>query len=379
MAAPPCPRVVGSWNERTTLWPRLRAPTYLLLALLGIDLLIRTTADTWDRHSPDDYAARVNGCRQQARDFVFVGGSPVSEGIIPDVIAGVCWNGRMLDTGYALGLPGGTTSEFYHAVKHACPTPPTLLVYGITASDLNDSRHEPHGPASLMTVGDVASWAAARPDSREWVLRTFLREKAGQAWALYRYRHGIRMWAAIQADAVFPGSCPDTIREAAELRAYANALHSGNGYAPAAGFVTRRYDVVKAVNAPLPPFTFLDRYKTGSHLTYLHRLIGWAEDRGTALVLVDMPVTADLEAQHPAAFAEYRRLLAEIEQAGLPVIRAHRDRVGITDAGFADTIHLNGVGAQRLSAWVRAQLEELGGDISDPHSVARGQMEGATP
>jgi hypothetical protein len=362
------------------VWRYLRTPAYVLLGLAAIDLLVLAFADTWDRHSPDDYAARVDGCRRRPRDVVFVGGSTVSEGIDPDVIAGVRWQDRTLDDGYAVGLPGGTTSEFYHAVKHGCPTPPALLVYGITASDLNDSRHEPHGPASLMNTGDVAEWAGARPDSREWVIRTFAREKVSQAWALYRYRHGIRMWAALQVDAVFPASCPEAVREAKELRAYADALRGGNGYAPAAGFVTRRYDVVKAVNAPLPPFTFLDRYKTGSHLSYLDRLVRWAEERGTALVLLDMPVTADLEAKHPAAFAEYRRRLAEVEGMGVTVVRAHRDVVGITEAGFADTIHLNGVGAKKLSLWVRARLEELGRtDGTGTGPVARGQVGGAAP
>jgi hypothetical protein len=360
-------------KPRRRAWGYLRTPSYVLLALVGIDLLVRAFADTWERHSPDDYTARLDGCRTRPRDFVFVGGSPVSEGIDPAVIAGVRWQGRVLDDGYALGLPGGTTSEFYHAVKHGCPTPPALLIYGITASDLNDNRHEPHGPASLMTAGDVAEWADSRPESRDWVVRAFTREQAAKAWALYRYRHGIRMWAALRADALFPGSCPAAAGEAAELRSYADALRSGNGYAPAAGFVNRRYDTVKAVNAPLPPFTFLDRYKTGSHLKYLHRLTRWAADRGTTLVLLDMPVTADLEAKHTTAFAEYRDILAGLDREGLTVIRAHRDVVGITEAGFADTIHLNGVGAKVLSNWVRVRLDEMGRSGSDRRArVARG-------
>ncbi len=31
-------------------------------------------------------------------------------------------------------------------------------MYGITASDINDARHEPHGPAALMTAGDWLRW-----------------------------------------------------------------------------------------------------------------------------------------------------------------------------------------------------------------------------
>jgi hypothetical protein len=353
-----------------------------VVALVVIDLFVLLFRDTWDRHSPDDYAARVEGCRNRPHDLVFVGGSPVSEGIDPDVVAGMTWRGCVLGHGYALGLPGGTTSEFFHAVKNGCLVAPTLLIYGITASDLNDSRHEPHGPASIMTIGDVGAWVATRPDSRAWVVRNYLRSKVSNAWSLNRYRHGIRLWAALRADEIRPGCCPEAAKEARELRDYADALRAGDGYAPAAGFVDRRYDVVKAVRSPLPPFTFLNRYKTGSHLTYLHRMIRWAEERGTTLVLVDMPVTSDLEADYPAAFAEYRTLLADLEQrTGIPVLRAHRDVVGITDAGFADTIHLNRVGATILSRWVRIQLVELGEGrgSSPPSGVARAQVGEAGP
>lgn len=330
---------------------RLRGPLRVLLALVALDLVVIATAGTWDRHSPDDYAARVDTCRRVRPDAVFVGGSVVSEGIVPKEIVGARWQGEPLASVYPLGLPGGTTSEFFHAVK-ACDHRPRLLVYGITASDLNDSRHEPHGPASLMTAGDTLEWAATRPDSRGWVLRQYAAARLSRAWSLWRYRHGIRMWAASRFD--------DT-PEAKELRQYSDALRSDDGYAPAAGFVEQRYDHVKAVNGTLPPFAFLNRYQTGSHRTCLHNLIRWANDNAVSLVLVDMPVTADLEGQYPQAFAEYRRVLAEEEAAnGLTVIRAHRDVVGITDAGFADTIHLNGVGATVLSRWLKLRLDEIG-------------------
>jgi hypothetical protein len=311
---------------------------------------------------------------------VLVGGSPVSEGIIPAEFAGVRWDGSELRNGYAVGLPGGTTSEFFHAVKLACPTPPKLLVYGITASDLNDARHEPHGPASLMTFGDVFDWAVSRTDSREWVVRQYAVARVSRAWSLFRHRHGVRMWAALQADAISPGCCPEAVKEARELRDYADALRAGDGYAPAAGFVTRAYNYSKANSIPTPPFTFLDKYRTGSHLTCLHRLIDWCESRGTALVLVDMPVTADLEAKYPAAFVAYRALLADIEQSrGLTVIRAHRGAVGLTDAGFADLIHLNGVGAKLLSRWLRDRLDDIGRPTELRDDRVRAQAGGDRP
>jgi hypothetical protein len=353
---------------------RWRGPLRVLLAFVLLDLAVLATASVWERHSPDDYSARVEGCAKLRRDAVFVGGSTVSEGIVPKEMIGANWNGETLNDIYAVGLPGGTTSEFFHAAKRACPQPPKLLVYGITASDLNDSRHEPHGPASLMTFGDTFDWAVSRSDSREWVVRQYLSARVSRASSLWRYRHGLRMAAVFQFEELFPGACSASAMEARELRNYADALRAGDGYAPAAASVEQRYDHVKEINGELPPFKFLDNYKTGSHRQYLYRLIRWTTDNRVSLVLVDMPVTADLEAKHTAAFAEYRKLLAEEEEErGLTVIRAHRDIVGITNAGFADTIHLNGVGATVLSRWLKGKLDEMGREGTTATPIVRAQ------
>jgi hypothetical protein len=330
------------------------------LLLIGTDLGVGGFAATWERHSPDDYTARVVGCRREPRDLVFVGGSPVAEGIDPARIAGIPWCDRELESVYAMGLSGGTTSDFYHAVIHGCQPPPLVLVYGITASDINDSRHEPHGPYSLMTWGDLANWVRLRPEAGEWVTRHFLLSRLGQASNLFRYRHGIRMWAAIEADRMRPGSCAEATREAEELRERADALATGNGYAPARGFAVGRYDQVKAAGLAPKEFPYLRKYRTGSHLKYLHKLIDWCEANRIEMILIDIPVTADLEAMYPAEFAEFRTRLAEVERdRGVQVIRATREAAGLTDANYADLIHMNRDGAAAFSAWVRGNLNSV--------------------
>jgi len=275
----------------------------------------------------------------------------VAEGIDP---------ARITENGYNLGLSGGTTSDFYHAVIHACPTPPRVIVYGITASDINDSRHEPHGPYSLMTWGDLVEWNRLRPESGEWVTRHFLQSRIGQASNLYRYRHGMRMWLASEAERQSPGCCGEAASEAAILREQSETLRDGNGYCPARGYAVGRYDRVKASGAPQAPFAFLDRYRTGSHLKFLHRLMDWCDARGVTLVLIDMPVTADLETRYAAEFFEYRNRLIELERdRGAVVIRPTRHVVGLTDAHFADVIHMNREGARRFSDWLKGQLDPL--------------------
>jgi len=346
--------VVVAPPARESFLRRNRTLVYFAALLPLADVAVGRLADVWERHSPDDYAARVAACAREPRDLVFVGGSPVAEGIDPGRVAGVVRGGRALTSVYAVGLPGATTSDVYHAVLRACPTPPRLLVYGVTASDLNDARHEPHGPHSLMTWGDWFGWVRLRPESAGWVTRHFLRARAAGASNLVRHRHGIRMWAACRAEEVFPGEAPAAFREADELLERAAQLKSGNGYVPARGFAVGRYDAAKAAGVAPQAFPFMQDYRTGSHLKYLHRLVDWCAAGGTELVLLDVPVTADLEAAFPAAFAEYRTRLAELERdRGVRVIRPD---AGLTDADFADVVHLNRTGAARLSNQVRDAL-----------------------
>ena len=336
-----------------------RNRTLVLFAafLVGTDVLVGRFARVWERHSPDDYAARVTACAREPRDLVFVGGSPLAEGVDPARLAGVVRGGRALASVYAVGLSGATTSDVYHGVLRACPTPPRVLVYGLTATDLNDARHEPHGPHSLMTWGDLAGWVRLRPEAAGWVTRHYLLSRAGDLSNLVRYRHGIRMWAACEAERVFPGSSPESYREADELRERAAALETGNGYVPARGFKTGRYDALKAAGLADRDFPYLRKYRIGSHLKYLHRLVDWCAAGGTDLVVVDLPVTADLETRYAAEFAEYRGRLAELERdRGVRVARITREAAGLTDAEFADEIHLNPAGAARVSDRVRAEL-----------------------
>ncbi len=332
---------------------------FLLLADFAVGLL----APVWERASPDDYTARVRGCAAERRDVVFVGGSPVAEGIDPATLAGTVWRGQPLQNGYAIGLSGGTTTDFYYATRLACPQPPRVLVYGMTASDLNDSRNEPHGTQSILTRADVSEITRTRPDASSWVIRRYTHGQINKASSLYYYRHGIRMWAVAQAERVFPGSCPQSFAEASELREHAQDLARGTGYAPLKGYARVRYDLTKAAGQPTNPFNYLDKFRTGSHFKYLVKLHEWCRERDVELVLVDMPVTADLEAKYLAEFAEYRDRLAAFErESRVTVIRAHRDATGLTDAHFADYIHLRQEGCQHFCRWLRAQLEARGAE-----------------
>src|SRR5262249_21651273 len=145
---------------------------------------------------------------------------------------GLDWHGDHLRRVYNLGLPGATTSEVWHAVKNGLVAPPRLLVYGITASDLNDSRHEPQGPRELMDVADVAAWVGDHPDGGEWCLRHFLAGGLEGLWQLFHHRNGIRLWAADRVGQLWPSAVPEAFADARAGYTHSAAIARADGYAP---------------------------------------------------------------------------------------------------------------------------------------------------
>jgi hypothetical protein len=338
-----------------------RAILYSLLGLAVVDGAVASFQDTWRRYDPNEYRERLEHCRRQAWDLVLIGGSPVVEGLDPAQLAGLSWDGKVLDRAFNLGLNGATTSTIWHAVEHGLPTPPRLVVYGITASDLNDSRDEPNGVWTLMNTADVTDWLHCRPDAGEWCVRHFLCERLARLWNLYYYRNSIRLWAADLAEARWPASCPETAAAAQYGLRLSAALQRQDGFAPREEYRYGCLAVLKARNEVEPRFRFLENYRLGGHLRYLHRILDWGASHGTDVVLLDMPVAADLEALHAPAFTAYRAALAKVErERRVRVLRATRTAVGLDDTHFGDRIHLNGPGHDRLGTWVRAQLTQLG-------------------
>jgi hypothetical protein len=342
-------------------WGRYRVLLYFLVGLIALDVAVDAARAVWHAYDPDEYRERLNNCRQRPHDLVLVGGSPVSEGIDPACLRGLRWHGRAIAHPYNFGLPGGTTSEVWHAVEHGLAAPPRLLVYGITASDLNENRDEPQGPRVLMDWRDLTDTARCRPGALEWCVRQLFWARLGKLWQLYRYRNGIRLWAADRVDRLFPGPFAAAAAEARGGLAHTAALRSADGYASDPGGRARRLDVLKRCGSDGPPFAFLNRFCLGGHVAHLQRLLDWAQEHGVAVVLVDMPASADLEERrHPREFGQYREVLAEVSrQRHVPVLYATRAAVGLDDSHFADVIHLNGRGAARFGKWLRRRLEEM--------------------
>jgi len=337
---------------------RCRVILFLLLGLVALDGVLAAHRDIWSSYDPDDYLERLHTCGRGPRDLIVVGGSPVSEGIDPAMLAGIPWQGQPVRRPCNMGLPGATTTEVWHGIKHGIPTPPRVLVYGLSASDLNESRQEPHGARSLMTLGDLYHWVVSRPESAEWVTRKYREERLAEVWQLYRYRNAIRLWAADAVERLRPGAFPDAVAEASRNKEYAADMRQDSGFAPQRKLREQRLSDMKATSNVPSRFHFLERYHLGGHLANLHRILDWGEKHGVTVVLVDMPVPPELDVEmHPQAFITYRAALEEVaRQRRVPLIHASRQAVGLEDTDFADLIHLNAQGTRRLSAWLRNAL-----------------------
>ncbi len=347
----------STWQRR---WQRWRFVASLVLALAALDALIHAGRGTWRRYDPDDYRDHVRACRDGAWDLVLVGGSTVHEGVDGERLAGLSWQGRPLTRVFNCGLEGATTSEVWHAVEHGIRARPRLLLYGITASDLNENRNEPHGPATLMTLADVATWWRLRPEYAWWCTRHWLYGTASRSWKLCEYQRGMHLWLASR----FPGFAPDAAAEAARGLRKSAAIAAHDGYSPRPEMQTRRLDQLKAGGWTGWPFPFLRDYRLGDHQRYLEKIATWAKNENVHLLLVDMPVSADLDEHYYApAFQEYRNALHDFsEKRAVPVIWATRREIGLTDADFADLIHLNKQGTERFTAWLRQEIEHFAAD-----------------
>jgi hypothetical protein len=335
----------------------------LVLGLLIVDAVVASQARRWREYDPVYYRERLRHARQGNWDFIIVGGSPAMAGIDPSVLTGAAWRGRPLESGYNLGLPLATTGEVRLSVEHGLRHPPRLLLYGITASDLNDDRVEPQGVRYLMGPRDVVHWAKRRPADTFWCIKQFMQERLGRAWHLYYYRDAIRLWAGERAERLWPGLCPTEADRAQAGLVRSALLRTGPGLiAPPPAAKTSRLDWLKTEDRTIPPVPFLEHFRLGGYLLELCGLMDWSENNDVPLILVDMPVPAELDdVRFPREFASYRAAIAQVcQQRQVPLLWATRQAVGLNDAHFSDLIHLNADGAARLSMWLREALSESG-------------------
>jgi hypothetical protein len=340
---------------------RYRLVIWFAVALAGIDGLVAANSRFLNAYDPHPYQERLARCAEGDWDVIIAGGSPAMCGVDPAILRGATWHDRELKSAYNLGLPLATATEICLAVEHALPRPPSLLIYCVSATDLNECRVEPHAPRQIMNATDVGRLATQRPKDAGWCARNYLAERANHLWQLYCHRGAIRLWAAEFVNRIWPDCCEDAAATARMGLAISSDLRQGFGYRSSpAETPTTRLDQRKAVGERFDHLLFMEPYRLGGRqLLYFRRLLDWGAENAVPIVLVEMPVSADLDERlYPAEYGSFRATLAALATSrNLPLLRPTRADVGLTDGDFVDLIHLNASGASRLSHWLRAALD----------------------
>ncbi|NND01940.1 MAG: hypothetical protein HKN91_04065 [Acidimicrobiia bacterium] len=270
-------------------------------------------------------------------DVVFIGSSIVNVGFDPaQFIEQSAWAG----SAYNASLIGSTPQlQERWTVDVVLPSlQPKVIVVGVTSRSFNDNARNPAiAYNSYMKSQGRASWVGeANPAER--IAAALARNSA-----LARLKPRLRQPTALAAAS---GSAqPEvTITDLGNERTRADDRYTfKQGY--------RQRIRTRALN---------DFEMGGIQVESLERLVAAAEDAGTTVVLVNMPVyEPDHMRLHPNNREDFDAYLAVVaafadaQAVGLLQPPGTPWRRGL----FADTLHVNGTGTERLTRWLARVLE----------------------
>lgn len=217
---------------------------------------------------------------------------------------------------------------------------PRVVVVGFSSNELNPRVLEPGSGVGAYRGSRVVRAAGGRGSPVDRA-DAFFREHS----LLYRYRGSLRRPFAtrvVDPDVFDPGLTADG----------QNTAFSDRGYLERGGPAQAQV-VIRGVTAALEGFNV-----NLENVTILQEMIRAVRRAGARVLLVAMPVTADLIASHPRGDTDY--------QAAMSAFSGAAERSGATfvqpgvwpNAVFADPVHLNAAGAARLTAYLAPLVEQ---------------------
>lgn len=238
-----------------------------------------------------------------------------------------------------LGLAGGTPQSNYWLLKNVVSTEkqPKLIIYGTSEYEFNPNggRIPPSNYSDELAT--LADYSQAFPEPSlhiDWQL-SFL---VGRPWHLFRYRTTLHdMLLDATSDTGDPTGAPDPY-----------------GFLPL-NHEMRPIDVRKLQTVYQGPGGHLQNYTVVGYLaTRFEEFLRLAQSRGIAVVVINMPITKVHESWlSPADYAAYRAYLrATAARYGVPFFDYDDHSLWQEPGDFADTNHMNRVGAKKLSNMV---------------------------
>ena len=218
---------------------------------------------------------------------------------------------------------------------------PSVLVIGLSSIDLNDASSHRELLLRLFEAAPAARLALGRASLMERI-----DDAASRVSAFVRYRRAFRD--------------PKRVFQSVVLNRSAVVDPQVGSFG--AGLAHRGEDFALPKPVDRAEGTLADYHTGGLEQAAIGRIIALAQARGTRVLIVKMPVTAEYIATHPRGGDDYqvfeRALAALAASYAVPVIDAQPAATG--HRYFADDSHLNGRGTEAFTHLIATELETRG-------------------
>ena len=327
--------------------PRVRTSLVALGVVVAMVLLVELGIRAFAPHLPEpDLWADASTATKVAQmdaveagqgcvDVVFAGNSMTRDGIDPAVFTAA---DRERRTAYNASLDAATPQLLAQWLPdHVDPRlHPDTVVIGLTSFDFNDG--------AALTASALQAYESA-PKTRPGLLGR-LEQPFLEHSAIFRHRVELRdpevIWESLgrwrrgeQTERPDASGLPGVLGPAGQGLSRQDLVYSGSA-------VSQQLVVDQLLNDYAPSEDQADA---------LRSLVEDLRDADIQVVLLLLPVTEDYLALHPAGTADFEAFAERVREIGVEadveVVDAHDWAPG--DEVFADTHHLNGVGADTFS------------------------------
>jgi hypothetical protein len=281
----------------------------------------------WSSEEAQAKVARMTDLRRTGIDVAVVGSSVVDLGVDPAAMGARSYNAAI--RGASAEIIAGWTEDVVAPRLH-----PRTVVIGLTSRELT-----PNDGEQVNATRDYDRAPAVRQmrHDERWTDRAD--RTLGRASEIFRYRTVLRrplLWFGQRK------------------RLDSGVEMTSSGWDRSAA--DEPYDASPGRRRFFQTVPLHDYTVGAQERRRLQTLATTLRARGIRVLVLNMPVTQDYVALHPHGADDYRAATAAIERL------AQRSGSGYVDAGiwpttlFSDPIHLNGVGARRLSRQIAASV-----------------------
>lgn len=271
-------------------------------------------------------------------DVVFVGSSVVDVGIDP-VIVDAARHSTIRSYNAALADSSGRIIDSWTRNVVVPKLHPSVVVIGVSSRDVNS-----RSPDLASVERSYADAPAVRERLHKESISDVIERKASDWSYIVRYRTELR-----QPVSAIRGATPGT---------FVDSKPGPQGFERAA--LEHSYTLAKDALPRLRSKSLVN-FDARGEMDAIGSLVRWLTDQDIRVLVVNVPVTEDYVSTHPNGNADYERYQEQLSAMAAESGAAFVDPGVWETTYFAEPLHLNGAGAQRLSGLVAQELATLTG------------------